>query len=68
MKFYIVQNNQGSTLGCETALAAAHALAKSSTPFAYSIECVECSVNAETVRRLLGQLGGFATESTTVHS
>lgn len=67
MRFYVVQNDQGSTLGCELTLKAAKALGAEDrfATGSYTVEAIDCDVNAETVRRLLGQLGGYATESTT---
>lgn len=66
MRFYIVQDAAGSTLGCEITLKAAKQLGHGNTREGYSIEAVDCAVNAETVRRLLGQLGGYADNSITV--
>jgi hypothetical protein len=66
MKFYIVQDDAGSTLGCELTLKAPRQLGHADAREGYSIVRVECPANAETVRRLLGNLGGYATESETV--
>lgn len=66
MRFYIVQDGMGSTLGCERTLKAAKELGHAGEREGYSVEAVDCAVNAETVRRLLGQLGGYAENSITV--
>ena len=58
MKFYILEVN-GETVGCETSLKAAKALAKSLSD-EWCITLLEVAVNAETVRRLLGNMGGYA--------
>lgn len=70
MRFYIVVNGYGSTIGCEKTLAKAHATARragagdaGSANEEYEIHAIDCPVNAETVRLLLGELGGYATES-----
>lgn len=66
MRFYVVQDNGGSTVGCEIALPAAHALGREQCPSgSYTITRVDCPVHVETIRRLLGNLGGYATGSTT---
>lgn len=67
MIFFVVQDDQGSTIGCETGLKKAHELGKTADRQPYSIERVQAPVTIETVRRLLGQLGGYAIESDTVH-
>lgn len=58
MKFYEVEVD-GETVGCELSLKAAKALAKSLGE-QWCITVVEAPVNAETIRRLLGNLGGYA--------
>lgn len=62
MKFWIIETNQGETIGCELTKKAAfaHAEARGYDRSELEIECVECEVSSETVRRLLGNLGGFA--------
>lgn len=57
----MVSSSRGGTIGCELTLTAAKVIGIDEGP-EYSIQLIECPVNAETVRRLLGQLGGFATK------
>jgi hypothetical protein len=57
MKFYEIEID-GATVGCETSLKAAKALGDASGG-PYTIITVEAPVNAETVRRLLGKIGGY---------
>lgn len=61
MKFYIVEVD-GETVGCETSLKAAKALAFSlrDDRLEWCITVLEVAVNAETVRLLLGNKGGYA--------
>lgn len=66
MKFYVVSSDRGGVVGCTLTLAAAKVVGIDDGP-GFTIERVECAVNAETVRRLLGNLGGYATESDTVY-
>ena len=56
MKFYILEVN-GETVGCETSLKAAKLRI---TDDDWCITVVEVAVNAETVRLLLGNQGGYA--------
>lgn len=56
MKFYIVEVD-GETVGCETSLKAAKLRI---TDDDWCITVVEVAVTAETVRRLLGNQGGYA--------
>lgn len=62
MKFYVIQTTGGETVGCETSLKAAKAYAErwGYSPNEVEIEAVEVAVTAENVRRLLGNLGGYA--------
>lgn len=60
MRFYEVEVD-GDTAGCEMTLKAARALAESRGGD-WTITAVEVPVNAETVRLLLGRLGGYATD------
>lgn len=62
MKFYVIESNTGETIGCELTKRAALLRAESAgyTKDEINIESVECDVSAETVRRLLGNLGGYA--------
>ena len=57
MRFYVVEIESG-VVGCETSLAAAHATARSCTDGRYSILRTDVEICTETVRRLLGNLGG----------
>jgi len=62
VKFYIIETEFGETIGCELTRKAAHDYAQS-RGFArceYQITVSDCPVNADTVRRLLGNLGGYA--------
>lgn len=61
MTFYEVEVN-GATVGCELTLAAAKALARDHDPD-WCIIAQEVPVTADTVRRLLGNLGGYATST-----
>lgn len=69
MRFYVVETEGGETLGCELSLKAAHATATKYgyTRREYTVDLVQCAANAETIRRLLGQLGGYANETKQVH-
>lgn len=58
MKFYVLEVN-GETVGCETTLKAAKALAQTLSD-EWFITVLEVAVNAETTRRLLGNRGGYA--------
>ena len=70
MKFYVVNNQQGEIIGCEYTVADAHALAYQTVEDGegYDITRVECSITRDTVRRLLGNLGGYATKTELVLS
>jgi hypothetical protein len=62
MKFWTIETNQGETIGCELTKKAAfkYAAARGYDISELEIECIECDVSSETVRRLLGNIGGFA--------
>ena len=61
MKFYLVQTRAGETIDCRLTLREAREEAESMLGDAgFSIQMVEAEVTAETVRRLLGDLGGYA--------
>lgn len=66
MKFYVVSVDFGGVIGCETSKARAVKLVRESGAKSYSITCVTCTPNTETVRRLLGNVGGFAENSVEV--
>lgn len=62
MKFWTIETKQGETIGCELTK---HAALKYAEMRGYerreiTLEKVECDVSAETIRRLLGNLGGYA--------
>jgi hypothetical protein len=62
VKFYIIETDRGEIIGCELTRKVAHDYAQS-RGFAgdeYQITVSDCPVNADTVRRLLGNLGGYA--------
>jgi hypothetical protein len=62
MKFYVLTNDLGEVVGCERTMSAAFKLAESCglTLDETRIDAFDVSVNAETVRRLLGDSGGYA--------
>lgn len=60
MRFYEVEVD-GDTVGCEVTLKAARVLAKSHGDD-WTITAVDVPVTAETIRLLLGKLGGYATD------
>jgi hypothetical protein len=62
MKFWIIETEQGETIGCELTKKAAIDYAKSRgyDRKEITVYSVECDVTADTVRRLLGNLGGYA--------
>jgi hypothetical protein len=62
MKFYVIETSQGETIGCELTKKAAIEFAdyRGYSRDEVEIEAVDVSVNAETVRLLLGNLGGYA--------
>jgi hypothetical protein len=64
MKFYVVQNPEGETVGCESTMAKARALireiaAKDETG-EWCVVTIDARVTAATISRLLAQTGGFA--------
>jgi len=61
MKFYIVQSPAGEIDGCY--LTRSEALDQWHDGFPQTIQMVDVPVTAETVRRLLGQEGGYAKSS-----
>jgi hypothetical protein len=61
MKFYVTTTRMAEVAGCHLTLREAKAEAeKSLREEGYCIDAVEVDVTAETVRRLLGNLGGYA--------
>lgn len=68
MKFYTIIGDRGETVGCERTIKAAKVRAEEYGfhPGEYSVEMVEVDVNAETVRLLLAEGGGYAKSTKTV--
>ena len=62
MKFYVIQTKQGETIGCETSLKAAKAKAAEMGYNQDEVEVysVNVAVTAESIRRILGNIGGYA--------
>ena len=62
MKFYTIETESGETIGCELTRKAAISFAaeRGYSKDEIQIECVDVTVNAEAVRRLLGNRGGYA--------
>lgn len=62
MKFWIIYDERESVVGCEltkrAATEKANEMGYGSGEF--SLEWIEVEVTAENIRRLLGQLGGYA--------
>lgn len=61
MKFYVLKDDDLGIVGCVRTLRDAKEIAKSE-PHIKEIEMIDCDVNADTVRRLLGDEGGYAKE------
>lgn len=61
MRFYIVEVD-GETVACETLLRAAHAegVFYAGESGDYTVTAVDVDVTADNIRRLLGNLGGYA--------
>lgn len=62
MKFYIIETKEGETIGCELKKrdAVEFAQARGYAREEVEVYAVDCDVSAETIRRLLGNLGGYA--------
>ncbi|MEY8688384.1 MAG: hypothetical protein AB9M53_00710 [Leptothrix sp. (in: b-proteobacteria)] len=62
MKFWTIESPDGETIGCEMKKrdAIEFAISRGEDPAECTIECIDVTVNAETIRRLLGNLGGYA--------
>ena len=62
MKFYLIEAGRQGVIGCELTRKAAYDFAEQCDYLRteVEIEVVDCPVNAETIRRLLGNLGGYA--------
>lgn len=61
MKFYVVKSTMGEVIGCELSRKEAKRYAETIgwQPHEIEVEALEVAVNADTVRRLLGNLGGY---------
>ena len=60
MRFYIIEDSEGNVGGCETTVTAARDVAAQYGDDA-RVYWIDVPVSADTVRRLLGNLGGYAT-------
>ena len=62
MKFWVIETTGGETIGCELTRKAALAYVESRGYDHEEVEVVsiECAITADTIRRLLGNLGGYA--------
>lgn len=68
MKFYIIcDDDAGEIAGCELSLEAAVQEARSLT-HRFTISEVDAALTADTLRRILGQRGGYAKSYKTVHT
>lgn len=64
MKFYVVAYGNGETMACETSVKRAMAkLPVGGDREFCTVTRVECEVNSETIRLLLAERGGYATNS-----
>lgn len=66
MKFWLIEDGTGETIGCEITYREAKASAQSYVDD-YSIRWIEVPVSAESIRRLLGNHGGYATAGGRAH-
>lgn len=68
-KFYVLMGPGAEVVGCERSAKLAHSLADGYgySPSEYSIQLIECAVSVETVRRLLGEMGGYAVTTRNVY-
>jgi len=64
--FFVIADAAGQTVGCELSRAKAIACARSLGIDDYSVTRVTCDVTTETIRRLIGSLGGYANESVVI--
>lgn len=60
MKFYIIENASGEVVGCQTSFKAAMAQGRSAIDGDFSVDAVDVPVTSEAIRRLLGNVGGYA--------
>lgn len=63
-KFYVIETDSSGTIGCELTKKAAveRATEQGYARDEFKVEAVEVEVTAESIRRLLGNLGGYAKE------
>lgn len=67
MKFYVLENTEtGATVTCELTIQRCRDEAETQGIIDYRIDLVEVEVTPEAIRRLLGQIGGFAKDTRTV--
>ena len=64
MRFYLIFDVVGEVVDCRTSIREA----KVACPYGGSVMMVGVPINSETVRRLLGNEGGYATETKTVYN
>jgi len=62
MKFWVIESGAGETIGCELTKRAAEQTAKKwlGADGEFTVNAVDVQVTAESIRRLLGNIGGFA--------
>ena len=65
MKFCIIENASGEVVGCQTSFKAA--MAQGRAFGAFSVDRVDAPVTSETIRRLLGNVGGYAHSTNRVY-
>ena len=66
MIFYTIMDKQGTTFDCTTSLRQAKQIANDSGQFCI-VTRESVNVNAETIKRLLGNHGGYCTDSKEVY-
>jgi 4-hydroxyphenylpyruvate dioxygenase-like putative hemolysin len=61
-KFYVIETDSSGAIGCELTKKAAveRATEQGYSSDEFTVEVVEVEVTAESIRRLLGNLGGYA--------
>ena len=62
MKFYVIEDQSLWPVDCFVSLKDAKKSLIDEWGNDYSITMIECAVNADTVARLLGNMGGYATQ------
>lgn len=68
MRFFLIFNEVGENVGCETTMAAVMAECRGFGEGHYRVMAMNVQVNAETVRRLLCDQGGYATDIDSEHA